>query len=42
MEIRLKMFFAQLFLLTSRVFTEQSKICVKNVILAMLEQEDPL
>ena len=28
---RLKLFFAQLFLLISSVFTEQSQICVKNV-----------
>ena len=30
MEIRLKLFFAQLILLISSVFTEQSQICVKN------------
>ena len=37
---RLKLFFAQLFLLISSVFTEQSQICVKNVTPAMLEQGD--
>ena len=37
---RLKLFFAQLFLLISSVFTEQSQICVKNAKLAMLEQGD--
>ena len=30
--------FRTIFLLISSVFTEQSQICVKNVILAMLEQ----
>ena len=35
---RLKLFFAQLFLLISSIFTEQSQICVKNVKPAMLEQ----
>ena len=30
MRERLKLFFAQLFLLISSVFTEQSQICVKN------------
>ena len=39
---RLKMFFAQLFLLISSVFTEQSKTCVKNVTPAMIEQGDLL
>ena len=38
MGIRLKLFFAQIFLLVSSVSTEQSQICVKNVKLAMLEQ----
>ena len=42
MRERLKLFFAQLFLLISSVFTEQSQICVKNVKLAMLEQDDLL
>ena len=37
---RLKLFFAQLFLLISSVFTEQSQICVTNANLAMLEQGD--
>ena len=37
---RLKLFFAQLFLLISSVFTEQSQICVKNVKLSMSEQGD--
>ena len=32
--------FAQLFLLISSVFTEQSQICVKNTNPAMLEQGD--
>ena len=35
MEIRLKLFFAQFFLLISSVSTEQSQICVKNTKLAM-------
>ena len=39
---RLKLFFAQLFLLISSVFTEQSQICVNNAKLAMLEQGDLL
>ena len=38
--IRLKLFFAQLFLLISSVLTEQSQICVKNTNPAMLEQGD--
>ena len=37
---RLKLSFAQLFLLISSVFTEQSQICVKNTNPAMLEQGD--
>ena len=37
---RLKLFFAQLFLLISSVFTEQSQTCVKNAKPAMLEQGD--
>ena len=37
MEIRLKLFFAQLFLLISSVSTEQSQMCVKNTVL--VEQE---
>ena len=37
---RLKLFFAHLFLFISSVFTEQSQICVKNVIPAMLKQGD--
>ena len=39
---RLKLFFAQLFVLIRSVFTEQSQICVKNVILTMIEQGDLL
>ena len=42
MERRLKLFFAQLFPTISSVFTEQSQICAKNVILAMIEQGDLL
>ena len=49
MGIRLKLFFAQLFLLISSVFTEQSQICVKNVTchvrtgrLVVSGQSDPL
>ena len=37
---RLKLFFAQLFLLISSVLTEQSQICVKNANPSMLEQGD--
>ena len=40
MEIRLKLFFAQLFLFIISVFAEQSPICVKKTNLAMLEQVD--
>ena len=40
MRERLKLFFAQLFLLMSSVFPEQSQNCVKNAKLAMLEQGD--
>ena len=36
----MKLFFAQLFLLISSVFTEQSQIRVTNANLAMLEQRD--
>ena len=39
---RLKLFFAQLFLLISSVFTEQSQICVNNETSAMMEQGDLL
>ena len=39
---RLKLFFEQLFLLISSVFTEQLQICVKNVTPAMIEQGDLL
>ena len=39
---RLKLFFAQLFLLITSVFTEQSQKCVKNVTPAMIEQGDLL
>ena len=37
---QLRLFFAQLLLLISSVFTEQSQICVRNTKLAMLEQGD--
>ena len=40
MGIRLKLFFAQFFLLISSIFTEQSQICVTNANPAMLEQGD--
>ena len=46
--IRLKLFFAQLFLLISSVSTEQSQNCVKNTVLVkqergdLLGQSDPL
>ena len=40
MEILLKLFFTQLFLLIGSVSTEQSQICVKNTVLAMWEQGD--
>ena len=40
MRERLKLFFAQSFLLISSVFTEQSQICVTNANLALLEQGD--
>ena len=39
---RLKLFSAQLFLLISSVFTEQSQKCVKNVTPAIIEQGDLL
>ena len=39
---RLKLFFAQLFLIISSVFTEQSQICVTNANPAMLEQCEKL
>ena len=39
---RLKLFFAQLFLLISTVFTEQFQICVKKSKPAMIEQVDLL
>ena len=41
MEIRLKLFFAQLFLLISSVSTEQSQICVMNTVLVKQERGDP-
>ena len=41
MVIRLKLFFAQLFLLVSSVSTEQSQICVMNTVLVMQERRDP-
>ena len=37
---RLKLFFPQIYLLISSVFTEQSQTCVNNANLAMLEQGD--
>ena len=40
MRERLKLFFAQLFLVISSVFTEQSQKCVKNVNLATIERGD--
>ena len=40
MRERLKLFFAQLFLLISSVFKEQSQICVKSANPSMLEQGD--
>ena len=40
MDIRLKLFFAQLIRLISSVSTEQSQISVKNTNPAMLEQGD--
>ena len=40
MRERLKLLFAQLFLLISSVCTEQSQICVTNANPAMLEQGD--
>ena len=39
---RLKLFFEQLFLLISSVFTVQSQKCVKNVNLVTIERWDPL
>ena len=39
-EIRLKLFFAQLYLLISSVSAEQFQMCVWNVKPAMLEQGD--
>ena len=38
---RLKLFFAQLFLFISSVFTEQSQICVMNTGLVKQERKDP-
>ena len=40
MRERLKLFFVQLFLLISSVFTEQSQICVTNANPAMSDQGD--
>ena len=40
MRRRLKQFFAQLFLLISSVYAEQSQIRVKNTNLGMLQQRD--
>ena len=42
MRERLKLFFTQLFLLISSVFTEQSQICVMNTGLVKQGQSDPL
>ena len=39
--IRLKLFFAQLFLLISSVSTEQSQICVMKTVLVKHERGDP-
>ena len=39
---RLKLFFAQLFLLTSSVFTEQSQKCLKNMNPITIERRNPL
>ena len=41
METRLKLFFAQLFLLISSVSTEQSQICVRNTVLVKQERGGP-
>ena len=41
MEIRLKLFFAQLFLLFSSVSTEQFQMCVRNTVPVKLERRDP-
>ena len=41
MEVRLKLFFAQSFLLISSVSTEQSQICVRNIVLDKQERRDP-
>ena len=41
MEIWFKLFFAQLFLVISSVFTEQSQICVRNTVLVKQERGDP-
>ena len=41
MEIRLKLFFAQLFLLISSISTEQSQICVMNTVFVKQERWDP-
>ena len=40
-EERLKLFFAQLFLYISSVFTEQFQICVKNTVAVKQERGDP-
>ena len=42
LEIRLKLFFAQLFLLISSVSTEQSQTCVKSTVAVEQEQGDLL
>ena len=41
MEKRLKLFFAQLFLLISSVSTQQSPLCVMNTVLVKHERRDP-
>ena len=41
MEVRLKLFFAQLYLLISSVSTEQSQTCVMNTVLVKQERGDP-
>ena len=38
---RLKLFFAQLFLVISSVYTEQSQMCVMNTVLVKQERGDP-
>ena len=42
MRERLKLFFAQLFLLISSVFTEQSQMCVRNTVPVKQERGGPV